>query len=70
MGRYLLGVVALTMGLVALASVTRNTRSSETRTAAAADDHSGKRETLVISGEPPYTLFLPAPAFDLQFSLN
>jgi hypothetical protein len=69
MARCLLGVFVLTAGLVALASAAKETRSAVQKTAATSGNRLRERGVVAVSGTAR-TLLLPAPAFDLRFSLN
>jgi len=69
MGRCLLGVLFVTAGLVALTSVTRETRSSVREIASIGGTSLRETKTVTVSGTPR-TLLRPAAAFGLRFSLN
>lgn len=70
MGRSLLGIFMLAAGLVALASASRETRSSTPEiTTSIGGNRLRETETVAVSGTLR-TLLLPAPALDLRFSLN
>lgn len=69
MGRCLLGVLVLTAGLVALASAARESRTSVQEPAATSGNRLREMGAVAVSGTAR-TLLLPAPAFDLRFSLN
>jgi hypothetical protein len=70
MVRSLLGLFILAAGLVALASASRETRSStQETTTPMGNNRLRETETVAVSGTLR-TLLLPAPALDLRFSLN
>ncbi len=69
MGRCLLGVLILTAGLAALASAAKETRSSVAETTTTKKDNPRATQAVAASGALR-TLLLPAPAFDIRFSLN
>jgi hypothetical protein len=69
MARCLLGVLVVTAGLVALASAAKEARSLNEKPAPTGGNRLREIEALTLAGTPR-TLFRPAPAFDLRFSLN
>jgi len=69
MARCLLGVLVVTVGLVALSSAAWETRSSLRQTTPLRGTRLRETEAVTASGISR-TLLRPMPAFDLRFSLN
>jgi hypothetical protein len=69
MVRCLLGLFAITAGLVALTSVTKETRPSVQPTTPTSSARLRETEAVAASGVSR-TLLLPTPVFGASFSLN